>query len=292
MAAEIVTSHRVHTRSRVTVVVLNWNGWRDTLGCLASLQTLVDPQPDILLIDNRSTDDSVRQVRQSYPALRIVVNDVNLGFGGGCNVGLREALASDCEYVWLINNDARVLPDTLEKMLEVADRRPAVGAVGSVIRNVDKAQTVQVWGGGQVNMCLGRSRLLLQPGQLDFVSGASMLIRTEALRSVGLFDEARYFMYWEDTDLSFRMRKQGWELVASSASQVFHIGSASLGKGSAKIDEYFICSAARFFRQHAPLPWIPIGLLTLSLLGKRILLRHWHRVRSVLSGLRRGFLDT
>ncbi|MCX7278832.1 MAG: glycosyltransferase family 2 protein [Burkholderiales bacterium] len=269
----------------VTVVVLNWNGWADTLQCLASLYTLSAPLPNILLIDNHSSDHSVERIRQAYPGLEVLVTNENLGFGGGCNVGIREALARSSDYIWLINSDATVEPHTLAAMVHQAESNPQLGAVGSVIYELGSTEVIQLWGGGRFNPWLGRSQPLRAPGELAFISGASMLLRSSALREIGMFDEQTFFMYWEDTDLGFRLRRHGWKLATAHESRVWHRGSGSLGQGNPKIDEYFVRSAIRFFRRHTPLPILPTISLLTTLLSKRFFLGHWHRVRAVLRGL-------
>ncbi|WP_295955492.1 glycosyltransferase family 2 protein [Rhodoferax sp.] len=270
---------------KVTVIVLNWNGWADTLKCLASLHKLVAPAPAILLIDNHSTDDSVERITQAYPALEVLITNENRGFGGGCNVGMREALARSSDYIWLINSDATVEPQTLSAMVRMAESTPRLGAVGSVIYELGSTDLIQLWGGGRVNPWLGRSQPLRAPGELAFVSGASMLLRSSALHEIGLFDEETFFMYWEDTDLGFRLRRHGWQIGTADDSHVWHRGSGSLGRGSPKIDEYFVCSAVRFFRRHTSLPILPTVSLLTSMLVKRLFLGHWHHVRAVLRGL-------
>lgn len=271
---------------RVTVVVLNWNGWADTLRCLLSLQTLAHPMPRIVMVDNHSSDGSVEKIREVFPALDILETPANLGFGGGCNVGMRHAMAQDVDYIWLINSDATAEPTTLSALLQTAEARPEVGAVGSVIHELAAPKRIELWGGGQVNLWLGRSRPLKAPGALDFVSGASMLLRVSALHQVGLFDDHRFFMYWEDTDLGFRLRQHGWQLATATDSRVWHKGSGSLGKGSPTIDAYFVCSALRFFRRHAPWPLLAGASLVISLLTKRLMLGQWARVQAVWRGLR------
>ena len=270
----------------ITVIVLNWNGAADTLRCLASLKALAPPQPEVLVVDNHSSDDSVAQILQAHPTLTVLQTGANLGFGGGCNVGIRHALIQGADYVWLLNNDTLVEADTLSAMARTMAQSSAIGAVGSVIYDMDEPTRVQVWGGGQVQRWLGRARPLRAPGEPAFISGASMLLRADALRQVGLFDAQRFFMYWEDTDLGFRLRARGWTLAVAPQSRVWHRLSASLGQGSAQLDAYFMCSAVRFLRLHAPCPPLAIASLTSTLLLKRALLGHWHRVRAVWQGLR------
>jgi len=93
---------------RVYIVVLNWNGWKDTLACVVSLQQLDYTDCCILVVDNGSTDGSVGIIRKAMPELEIIETGSNLGFGGGCNAGIRLAMDRGAEFVWLVNSDATV----------------------------------------------------------------------------------------------------------------------------------------------------------------------------------------
>ncbi|MEP6964522.1 MAG: glycosyltransferase family 2 protein, partial [Polaromonas sp.] len=216
--------------------------------------------------------------------VELLQTGANLGFGGGCNAGLRHALAGDAEYVWLVNSDATVDSRALSALVKVADQNPALGSVGSVLHEADKTGVIQLWGGGRVNLWLGLSRHQISPGMPDFISGASVLLRRAALQEVGLFDDQAFFMYWEDTDLAFRLRGAGWQLAVADKSRIWHKQSATLGKGSPLLDQYFTQSAVRFFRRHAPVPFIPISLMLLRLLFKRLAMGNFVRVRAVLKG--------
>ena len=271
---------------RVVVVVLNWNGWQDTLRCVASLETLQGVRARILLVDNGSTDGSVEQFKRHLPHIPLLESGGNLGFGGGCNVGIRHALESGAEYIWLVNNDADVAPDTLSAMVQLADTDTCLGAVGSVIYDGQQRDRVQVWGGGQVNVWLGTSRHRLGPGHVDFLSGASLLLRAQALRSVGLFDSDRFFMYWEDTDLGFRLRRAGWKLAVAPQSHVWHRESSSLGQGTVQWDRMSAQSCVRFLRKHAPWPTLSVVAMMMRMLTKRLLLGRWDRAAAVWTAWR------
>jgi GT2 family glycosyltransferase len=270
--------------TRVAVVVLNWNGWKDTIACVESLQKLDYGDFQILLVDNGSTDGSADHLRTALPAIELLQTGANLGFGGGCNVGIRHALAQGAEYVWLINSDATVDRGALSALVRVADQNPALGSVGSVLFEADDVTRVQLWGGGRVNLWLGRSTHCLVPGPIDFVSGASVLLRRAALEQVGLFDEAMFFMYWEDTDLAFRLRNAGWQLAVAGDSKVWHKQSASLGLGNPLLDQYATRSCVRFLRRHAPMPTLSVGLMLVRMVVKRLLVRRPDRLRAVLRG--------
>ena len=266
---------------RVTVVVLNWNGWQDTIACVASLQALTDVGYDILVVDNDSTDGSVVHITAALPGVNVLQAGGNRGFGGGCNVGIRHALAAGTQYIWLINSDATVAPNALAAMVRVADQNPALGAVGSVVFDAGTVDQIQLWGGGRVNLWLGRSNHRLSAGPIDFVSGASVLLRCAALEDVGLFDEASFFMYWEDTDLGFRLRSAGWQLAVAPNSHIWHKQSASLGLGNPVLDAYATRSCVRFLRRHARVPKLSVALMLIRMLGKRILVGRPDRLRAV-----------
>lgn len=271
---------------RVCIVVLNWNGWRDTLACVASLQRLEYSDCSVLIVDNGSTDGSVKEISTTLPELEILETGSNLGFGGGCNAGIRLAMTRGADYVWLVNSDATVDPAALSALVHVANENASVGAVGSVVMEADDPSRLQLWGGGCINLWLGRSTHCLAAGPIDFVSGASMLLRCRALEQVGLFDDKSFFMYWEDTDLGFRLRNAGWDLAVAESSRIYHKQSASLGAGSALLDEYATRSCVRFLRRHAPVPAISVLLTLFRMLVKRVLVGRLDRLRAVWKAYR------
>ena len=147
-----------------------------------------------MVVDNGTTDDSVAEIGRAFPEVTLLLSGANLGFGGGCNVGIRHALAQGADYVWLINSDATVAPAALTALVQVADSDPALGAVGSVLYEADQPDQIQLWGGGRVNLWLGLSNHWVVPVPISFISGASPLLRRAALEQVGLSDEGRFFM--------------------------------------------------------------------------------------------------
>ena len=269
---------------RVAVVILNWNGWKDTISCLESLLRLDYPDFYLVVVDNASTDDSVAQIARAMPHVELLQTGANLGFGGGCNAGIRHALDKGADYIWLVNSDAVADPGALSALVRVADGNPALGSVGSVLYEVDQLDKVQLWGGARVNLWTGQSRHQLFSRSLDFISGASLLLRRTALEEVGLFDQKTFFMYWEDTDIHVRLRKAGWQLAVADDSRLWHKQSASLKKQSPLLDEYFVQSGVRFLRRHAPFPSIPISLMLARMLVKRVVTGQFKRTKAVLKG--------
>lgn len=270
----------------VYVVLLVWNNWRDTLGCLNSLRGMSYGNWRAVIVDNGSTDDSVQRIRESHPPAVFIENGRNLGFAGGCNVGIRQAIEDGADYVWLLNADTTVEKDALGAMVNRALQDTAIGAVGSVIYWMDEPSKVQAWGGGYVNFWIGRSRHFgtrVNDSKLEFITGASMLIRRYALASVGLLDEG-FFMYWEDSDYCYRMREAGWRMATAPDSVVYHKGSATfVGRGHLS-DAYFTDSARRFFRKHAKFPSLSLWTGVVFSMLKRILLGRWKSVYAVRPG--------
>jgi GT2 family glycosyltransferase len=273
-------------QSKLWVILLNWNGWADTSACLSSLQHLDYANCNILVVDNGSTDDSVQRIRGAFPDVEVLESGRNLGFAGGCNAGIVRALAGGADYVWLLNNDTTVDPAAARNLVSKAMSDPRIGAVGSAIYFADQPERLQAWGGGAVNFWLGRSRHFLKPvpdARVEFITGASLLLTRAALEAIGFFDEA-FFMYWEDADYSFRLRRSGWRLAVAGDSKVWHKGSASVGLRSAKMDTYFNASAARFFQKHAPVPVIALWSGVSLRLAKRLFLGDFDRARAVWYG--------
>lgn len=279
---------------KVYVIILNWNGDKDTIACLKSLSTAVYPCVVPVVVDNGSEIGSIERIKQTFPKVKLIKNESNLGFGGGCNVGITYALAEGADFIWLLNNDTQVEPTTLSAMVSVALGNSRIGAVGSVLFYMDAPTQVQAWGGGWVNLWSGLSRHACQPvngRELHYVTAASVLLRREALLSVGVFDDKNFFMYWEDVDLCFRMRRGGWKLSVASQARVWHKESASLKDRKPLLDKYYSTSSVRFLRRYAPVPWIPIIFGSAGRFFRRAIRGDWPRVRAVWDGIGEGLRE-
>jgi GT2 family glycosyltransferase len=275
---------------QVFIVLLNWEQWRLTVECLISLQAINYEEWKVIVLDNGSRDDSVDRIREKCPDVEVVELGENLGFAKGNNAGIRMALERGAEYVWLLNSDTTVDALALQALVEEAEADPKVGAVGSAIYHAADPERLQAWGGGRVNFWLGRSRYFttaVNDDQIEFLSGASLFLRRSALESLGLLDEG-FFFYWEDTDYCFRLRRAGWRLVVAGESKVWHVGEASVGKTSTRLDDFFSASAVRFFEQHSPVPWVSVWLgVTLRVL-KRLVRGKWNNALTVWASTRQA----
>ena len=279
-------------RPAVAVVILNFNRWHYTVHCLEALQALDDASFSVVIVDNGSVDGSSQELARRFPAVPLLEAGRNLGFSGGVNLGLESLRAEPPDYVWLLNNDTRPLRGSLAALVAAAEREPRVGAVGSVLVDDDADAAVQARG-ARVNFWTGLPGHHIHPvprERIDYLVAASMLVRWQALLDVGFMDE-RFFLFWEDADLCFRLRDAGWELAVAEDSVVRHRSGGSLEFRSPTWDREFTASSVLFFRRHATLPWLPILVSACGRWVKRLSRGEWASARATWQGLRRGVLD-
>jgi len=317
-----------HTLKKVYILLLNWNGWRDSIECLESIFRNEHSNYQVILCDNDSRDGSLEHVKAwadrhmdvavaldnplhhiSFPPipkpivyaqynrqqaeaggcpasrdaqLILIQTGSNLGFAGGNNVGLRYALSrADFSYIWLLNNDTVILPNTLTRLLSRAKQDSNIGICGSSLRYYYAPNQYQCFGGASYNKWLGTVRLVgggMQVGEeiecnqvetaMDYVMGASMLVSFEFLQTVGLMEEG-YFLYFEELDWAVRCK--GKFLIAYAPNSiVFHKEGASIGtKNSTSRSKrflseyYFTRNKLVFTKKHYPyaLPTLYFGIL-------------------------------
>ncbi len=223
--------------ARWHAVVLSWNGREDTLGCLASLEH-VQSGLRVICVDNGSTDGSAQAVAKRFPDVELIEAGTNLGYAGGCNLGIRRALADGADWVMLVNNDATVAPDVVSGFEQAIARRPRAGILAGKVYFADRPATI--WFAGQrVSMLTGYSGRPRGYGRADGPEyaeivetgravGALMAVSRPALDAAGLFDEA-LFAYVEDVDLALRVRGAGFDVVLAPGARAWHRISASTG---------------------------------------------------------------
>jgi GT2 family glycosyltransferase len=226
-----------HQTHRVAIVLVNWNNSDDTLACIESLNRLNYEDSQVVVVDNYSGPDQFGALRSRCSNEIILRQKRNLGFAGGCNVGIRWALQNGFDYVWLLNSDAVVASESLSKLVDAMESDPRIGIVGGVMYYWSDPQRIQM-AGGFMNPLSARGEMLglneLDAGQfrgikdVDYVSGGMLLVRSEAIKQVGLLDE-RFFLYYEDTDWGVRMRDRGWRVVTAAEAKLWHKNRDSAG---------------------------------------------------------------
>nr|MBA3430486.1 glycosyltransferase family 2 protein [Actinomycetota bacterium] len=270
------------------VIVLNWNGWRDTLDCLASLEKLDHPDYEVVVVDNGSTDGSEEKIREKHPHILLLQTDANLGFAGGNNVGIEHALRHGADYVWLLNNDTIADPEALSEMVALAESDERIGLVSSSLYYAHDPKSLQAYGGGAVNWWSGTNRLLKKPSEagLDFLTGASLLIKRPVLESIGFLDGS-YFFYWEDVAYSRRAVEAGWKLSIAAHSRIHHKEGGTVSGGarikSLASDEHMIRSTIRFFGEYGGSLWpVPVLVYIAGMTVNRLRRRQADRILPLL----------
>lgn len=261
----------------VTVIILNWNGGEDTLRCLESVMAQDHEAVSTIVVDNGSVDGSPARVRQQFPQVRVIENGRNLGYCEGNNRALSALVEDDrVDYVLVLNNDATLEPSSVREMAAVLEADPEVGIVGPRILMGDAPGRIWAAGGDLVvRENVGRLRGKNEPdgpafdrgGDVDFVTGCAMMLRTELLRRIGLFEPA-YFAYVEDVDLCVRARRAGARVVYAPQARVHHRESSSTGGGYTKQRKYWMGrNAVLFLRRYGTLrQWCAFGLYSVAAL--------------------------
>ena len=239
----------------LSIIIVNWNTSELLLRCLESIYFSKPPLAfEIIVIDNGSVDDSVRAIESRYPDVQIIQNDQNLGFARANNQGLRIASG---RYFMLLNSDTLVLPGSIHGLVETADQYPNVGVIGPKLLNLDGtlqeswASFPTLW-----SEMIGKNLRRRQPVayapnsyEVDWVMGACMLVRAEAVEAAGMLDE-EYFMYSEETDWCFRIKRKGWKVWYLSNAEIYHVGGGSANRASLKQLVLLYRSKILFFRKN------------------------------------------
>jgi GT2 family glycosyltransferase len=208
----------------VSVIVVNWNGAIFLKECLEALFRQTYPSYEVILVDNASSDSSVSSVRKGFPQTKVVELSENKGFTGGNVEGLKVA---EGEFIALVNNDARVDEKWLERLVEPMLRQPTVGICASRLL-LEKGSRINSAGGAVTSAGVGFDRGFGEAEEVynksEFVfgaSGAAALYRRRMIEEIGFLDE-EFFLYGEDTDLSFRAQLAGWKCAYVATATASH----------------------------------------------------------------------
>lgn len=274
-------------RPRVACIIVNWNGWKDTILCLDALTHSTYGPTFIVVVDNGSTDGSVDRIRAAHPETVVLESPQNLGFAGGNNIGIRYALERGVDYLWLLNNDTEPDPNALAALVSKASSDRGLGAVASICYYASAPSIVQAWAGARVNLWMGYGRNATEPHAddwFDSLYGASMLVASAAVQDVGLLDEG-FFHYWEETEFCLRLRKQGWRLAAAPDSCILHKVAASTGGNTLILDRYSTASVLRILQLHSAMPRLAMVLFLAGRFALRVARLRFAQCRSVWYGI-------
>ncbi|MFA6183901.1 MAG: glycosyltransferase family 2 protein [Parcubacteria group bacterium] len=232
---------------RVFVIILNYNGGDILKKCLESVYKLKYPNFQVVVVDNNSADNSFEEAQLSFGKFNFIKNSQNIGFAGGNNVAIKWALEKMADFVFLLNNDALVEKDTLDKLVFAAQKDRSIGILSPVIY---KDKSKNIWfSGGKIDWFKMKAIHQNDIRYTQYITGCAMLVRKEVFKKIGLLDE-KFFLYYEDVDFSFRARKNNFKLKIVSIAKVFHFE-----KSAESLNKFYflVISGIIFFRKNSNL---------------------------------------
>jgi GT2 family glycosyltransferase len=281
---------QAHWSSEVSVVIVNFNT-KDLLErCLIALQEQEGVELQTIVVDNASTDGSRPMLREQFPDVELLELPENVGFARANNLAFERCRG---QYVLLLNSDAFLHRGALRELVAAAERHPSAGAVGPRLINPDGSLQRSAWPFPQARRILLEALALHRPLRrlgliedlgvwdhdderaVDFLIGACLLLRAEALAEVHGFDEG-FWLYGEEADLQRRLAGRGWSIVFTPSAAATHVGAAS-SKDSIPRLRHFYSGQRRFLEKHGGIGAWPLARLAL-VLGS-ILRRRWNAAR-------------
>lgn len=286
---------------KTSIIVLTWNNYQDTKECLSSLEKLNYDNYFVVLVDNGSTDDSFEKLENEFQHSEFVFikNKKNLGYAGGNNIGIKYSLEKvNADFVWILNNDIVVAPDSLKILVGALNNDSAVGIAGPTIYWSGANEIMEQY--CYLNLFLGRflvktnlsaqEIIKIKNENEKYIGGAAVFLRKETLGEIGLIPE-EYFMYNEDAAWQENLRKTRWQLMYVGPARVWHKKAISSGgKKTIMPDYYDSRNFLYFIKKYYPF-WLPHAIL-MSIVNKivpKILRREWLRLKYVLLGLKDSF---
>lgn len=262
--------------SNIAVIVLNWNGKKDTLDCLKYLdKQQIDANFQVIVVDNGSADDSVTAIKKRFPDVDVISSKANLGFAQGNNIGIKFALEKGADYIVVLNNDTIQDTNLLRELQLVLEDNPKAAITVPKIyfakgyefhkeRYKENEKGKVLWYAGGVidwSNVVGHHRGVdeIDKGQFDkleeteYATGCCFMIKRSVLEKVGLFDQ-RYFLYYEDSDLSMRVKREGFSIYFVPKAKMWHKNAGSAGGSGSTLQDYYITRNRLLFGlQYAPL---------------------------------------
>jgi N-acetylglucosaminyl-diphospho-decaprenol L-rhamnosyltransferase len=247
----------------LSIVIVSWNTASLLENCLASILAYPPTSPfEVWVVDNASTDDSPRMVRERFAQVHLIEGHENVGFARANNQAIQRCSGN---YILLLNPDTLVTTGALQALVDFLDKHREAGAVGSKILNPDGSLQIsshprptlprELWRLFHLDRILPYSEYPLtkwennHAQEVDLLMGACLLLRKVALDQVGLLDED-YFMYSEEIDLCYRIQRAGWQLFWVPQAKVVHFGGQSTQQAPVEMFLNLYQGKIKYFRKH------------------------------------------
>lgn len=239
----------------VSVITINYNGWRDTCEMIDSLKRHETYPYEVIVVDNASAGDDAAQIQAAHPDVRVVRSERNLGFAGGNNLGYDYA---EGEYILFLNNDMVIKAPILHPLVErLADGR--IGGVSPCIFFYYRPEEIQYYGCTEMtsitlrhtkpSFCLSDMAEYMNPKETEVLHGGAMMVRRGVIEKVGKMTEV-YFLFYEEFDWSLRFRKAGYKLWYEPRSKVYHKASVSIPRKTPMREYYLTRSRMIYARRN------------------------------------------
>lgn len=230
---------------KVSIIILNYNRTQDTIQCLYSLKKINYPNFDIIVVDNCSRDNFTSQIKQHFPDITVIRNSKNYGFAEGNNIGIRKAIEGSSDYILILNNDTIVGKNFLSFLVDEMEKNPSTAIAGPLILYFNNKDVI--WSAGGTTS-FWRPRNLYQDKvadnrlktttDIDYLSGCCLLIKTNYLLKIGLFD-SDFFLYSEDVDLCIRAKEAGFQILFVPQAKIWHKISLTAGGEYSPLAKYY-----------------------------------------------------
>jgi GT2 family glycosyltransferase len=246
----------------LSIIIVNWNTKTLLLQCLASISQLIQRlKMEIIVVDNGSRDGSGYEVRKTFPIIHLIESERNLGFAKAVNQGLEKASG---KYILLLNPDTQAKNGAVRQLMSFMDSHLDVGIAGAQLLNSDGSRqnsianfpslTTELLNKSLLRWLfpkkfLGKERDYPEPIEVDSVIGACMIVRRGALDQVGLLDED-YFLFLEETDWCYRMKRAGWKIYHVPQASVYHFQGKSVEREKKRARVEYFRSRYHFFKKN------------------------------------------
>jgi len=246
----------------LSIIIVNWNTKDLLLQCLESVyQTIKRVEMEVFVVDNGSMDGSIAAAKGRFPEVKFIQNEINLGFARANNQALSLAKG---RYLLLLNPDTQVKKGAMERLISFMDAHPEAGGAGAQLLNSDGSRQNSIANFPSLatellNKSLlrwffpsvfpGKERNYPEPIEVDSVIGACMVVKRDAIEPVGLLDEG-YFLFLEETDWCYRMRRTGWKIYHVPQAEIYHFQGKGVEMEKKKARVEYYRSLYRFFKKN------------------------------------------
>ena len=236
-------------KDKIFVVTLNWNGGEYILDCLDSVSNLINPVEQVIVVDNGSTDGSVDSIKHNFPDVKIIQNEVNLGYSLGFNKGIDYSMEKGADFILIMNNDTVIDSYALGELLRIIKEDKQNGFVSGKVLEHKYPNIIQTVGRkkdfisliSETHIGAGEEDIGQYDNiaEYDYIDDVFLLVRKEVIEKTGGYDGS-FFLYYEETDWCKRVRNAGFKIKYTPNAKIWHKGSLSSGGGMNPTKRYWL----------------------------------------------------